>query len=96
MRKLLSKGIDPSAHRKATKTAIVESAANSFEAIAREWIERRRVGRRQSGARAIWLIPGHFKYRLHQQRSIHAELSKRQPDQRAPGRLEGSRHSNGS
>lgn len=35
-RKLLSQGIDPSAERKATKTATSES----FEAIYREWLER--------------------------------------------------------
>jgi integrase len=36
-RKLLAEGIDPSEHRKATRTMRAERAANSFEAIAREW-----------------------------------------------------------
>src|SRR5690554_1949357 len=36
-RKLLSEGIDPSEHRKAQKAAGEERAANSFEAVAREW-----------------------------------------------------------
>ena len=36
-RQLVAQGIDPSAHRKATKSAREESAANSFEVIAREW-----------------------------------------------------------
>jgi integrase len=36
-RKLLSDEIDPSAHRKAIKTAGIERAANSFEVVAREW-----------------------------------------------------------
>jgi integrase len=36
-RRLLANGIDPSEHRQASKTALVEHAANSFEAIAREW-----------------------------------------------------------
>jgi len=36
-RKLISGGIDPSDNRKAMKTARVESAANSFEVITREW-----------------------------------------------------------
>jgi len=36
-RKLLANGIDPSERRKATKTAATDRAANSFEAIAREW-----------------------------------------------------------
>lgn len=41
-RKLLAAGIDPGEHRKATKTARVERAANSFEVIAREWFEKNR------------------------------------------------------
>ncbi len=36
-RKLLANEIDPGEHRKAHKAARVESAANSFEVIAREW-----------------------------------------------------------
>ena len=36
-RKLLANDIDPSENRKATKAAKVERAANSFEAVAREW-----------------------------------------------------------
>ncbi|MCO6442199.1 MAG: integrase arm-type DNA-binding domain-containing protein [Nitrococcus mobilis] len=36
-RKLLSDGIDPGAQRKARKSARIERAANSFEAVAREW-----------------------------------------------------------
>jgi len=36
-RRLLASGIDPSEHRRQTKSARVEQAANSFEAIAREW-----------------------------------------------------------
>ncbi len=41
-RKLLAADIDPGEHRKATKTARVERAANSFEVIAREWFEKNR------------------------------------------------------
>lgn len=37
MRKLLASGIDPGAHRKAAKA---ERAANSFEAVTREWIDK--------------------------------------------------------
>jgi len=37
MRKLLANGIDPSEHRKATKTATMHVLANNFEAVAREW-----------------------------------------------------------
>lgn len=36
-RKLLANGVDPSVHRQVEKLARVEQAANSFEAVAREW-----------------------------------------------------------
>ncbi|MFZ2172250.1 MAG: tyrosine-type recombinase/integrase [Methylococcaceae bacterium] len=36
-RKLLAQGIDPGEHRKAKKQAILTSATNTFEAVAREW-----------------------------------------------------------
>ena len=39
-RKLLANGIDPGEHRKITKAARVERAANSFEAITREWFAK--------------------------------------------------------
>lgn len=38
-RKLLAQGVDPGAQRRAEKVAGVERAANSFELIAREWLE---------------------------------------------------------
>lgn len=41
-RKLLSNGVDPSAHRKATKAVSAQQAANSFEGIAREWFTQRK------------------------------------------------------
>lgn len=41
-RKLLDKGVDPSAARRAEKLTRVELAANSFEAVAREWLETKR------------------------------------------------------
>lgn len=40
-RQLLAKGIDPGAERKAAKRAGAEAAANTFEAIAREWMATR-------------------------------------------------------
>ncbi|MDA8364707.1 MAG: integrase arm-type DNA-binding domain-containing protein [Gammaproteobacteria bacterium] len=40
-RKLVADGIDPSATRKAQKSARADRAANSFEAITREWYEKR-------------------------------------------------------
>lgn len=39
-RRLLAEGIDPGEHRKATKTMKAELAANSFEAVAREWFAK--------------------------------------------------------
>ncbi|VVC83332.1 integrase arm-type DNA-binding domain-containing protein [Sideroxydans sp. CL21] len=39
-RKQLANDIDPSEHRKATKAAKSERAANSFEIVAREWIAK--------------------------------------------------------
>jgi integrase len=39
-RRLLAEGIDPGEHRKATKAMKVERAANSFEAVAREWFAK--------------------------------------------------------
>lgn len=42
-RKLLATGIDPSAHRRAVKSAKEELQANSFEVIAREWHEKQQA-----------------------------------------------------
>lgn len=39
-RQLLADGVNPSAHRKATKAATAERAANSFEVVAREWYQK--------------------------------------------------------
>lgn len=39
-RKLLAAGVDPGEQRKAQKAAGVERAANSFEVIAREWLQK--------------------------------------------------------
>jgi len=39
-RKLLADGIDPSENRKAQKSARTDRAANSFEAVAREWFAK--------------------------------------------------------
>lgn len=41
-RKLIASGVDPSQHRKATKSAKQERSANSFEVICREWLENKR------------------------------------------------------
>lgn len=47
-RKRLADGIDPSELRKATKTQQAESAANSFETIAREWYAKAYAGKAES------------------------------------------------
>jgi integrase len=39
-RRLLANGVDPSAQRQVSKSALVESATNSFETIAREWFAK--------------------------------------------------------
>ena len=43
-RKLLANDTDPGAARKAQKQAKTERAANSFEAVAREWYAKRLSG----------------------------------------------------
>ncbi len=40
MRKLVADGIDPSAARKLQKLMALDAAANTFEAVAREWFEK--------------------------------------------------------
>lgn len=52
-RKLLANGIDPSIERKVQKAATVERAANSFEAVAREWFARQAPGWASSHADKI-------------------------------------------
>lgn len=42
LRKQLAEGVDPSVQRKAMKAAGMDRAANSFEAVAREWFEGRK------------------------------------------------------
>ncbi|OHB33822.1 MAG: integrase [Desulfuromonadaceae bacterium GWC2_58_13] len=39
-KKLIERGINPSEHRKATKAAKAEMNANTFEVVAREWIQK--------------------------------------------------------
>lgn len=39
-RKLLAAGVDPGEERKAVKAAVMQRAANSFEAVAREWLAK--------------------------------------------------------
>lgn len=39
-RRVLAAGVDPSENRKAVRSSQVERAANSFEVVAREWVEK--------------------------------------------------------
>jgi hypothetical protein len=39
-RQLLDAGVDPSENRRAAKASQVQGAANSFEVVAREWIDQ--------------------------------------------------------
>ncbi|HBO82590.1 MAG TPA: integrase, partial [Cupriavidus sp.] len=43
-RRLLANGVDPGIERRVQKAASVERAANSFEAVAREWFARQAPG----------------------------------------------------
>lgn len=52
-RKLLANGVDPGVERKVQKAATVERAANSFEAVAREWFARYAPGWAKSHADKI-------------------------------------------
>lgn len=52
-RKLLAQDVDPGEHRKAAQTARIESLANSFEAIAREWFAKHKHSWAESHADKI-------------------------------------------
>ena len=39
-RKLVAKGIDPSEYRKLNRSKVLEKSANSFEAVALEWLAK--------------------------------------------------------
>lgn len=52
-RRQVANGVDPSAYRKASKTARAEAVANSFEAVAREWLTKNSPGWAKSHADKI-------------------------------------------
>lgn len=52
-RRLLAEGVDPGENRKAVKSAMTERAANSFEAVAREWYAKKLPGWAPSNAEKI-------------------------------------------
>jgi hypothetical protein len=53
-KRALNTGIDPGAQKKAVKEAIISEARNSFEAVAREWFERKKVGKKEAYTSRIW------------------------------------------
>lgn len=55
-RKLLAQGINPSEKRKDDKAATVLAASNSFEAIAREWMERQTDKAEVTREKSAWLL----------------------------------------
>lgn len=55
-RKLLAQGINPSTHRKEEKQAAQLAAANSFEAIANEWLDRQTDKSEVTRTKSRWLL----------------------------------------
>ena len=43
-RELVKRGIHPAAHRKAQRLVVAQQAADTFEAVAKEWIDQNREG----------------------------------------------------
>ncbi len=54
-RELLAQGVDPSAQRRADERERLDAAGNTFEAIAREWMERQDVAE-VTAAKSRWLL----------------------------------------
>jgi len=55
-RKLIAHGVDPSAQRKDQKTATRLAAANSFKAIANEWLDRQTDKAETTQTKGRWLL----------------------------------------
>lgn len=55
-RKLISDGIDPSAEKQARKALHTESAANSFEALGREWFSTKMTDKSQTHQDRTWRL----------------------------------------
>jgi integrase len=53
-KKVLDSGIDPGVHKKATCEAVRSDKLNSFEVVAREWFERKKVGKNEAYTIRIW------------------------------------------
>jgi uncharacterized protein with GYD domain len=50
----LKVGVDPGARKKATNEALKSASLNSFEVVAREWFERKKVGKKEAYTDRIW------------------------------------------
>lgn len=63
-RELLADGVDPSAEKKATKQAGIAAAANTFEVVAREWLDKTKTERMASthGKVTTWLEKDIFPF----------------------------------
>jgi hypothetical protein len=63
-RKLLAKDIDPGAAKRQEKLARAEAAANTFEAVARDWLQKTAADRMAStqGKVTTWLEKDVFPY----------------------------------
>ncbi len=77
-RELLAEGIDPSDHRKTTKAAESDAAANSFEAIALEWLTKNA---------AAWTEDHGEKIRRRLQRDLFPWIGKQPVGEITPGDL---------
>lgn len=53
-RRLLAKGLDPSAERRAAKARALRTAASSFETVAKEWFDKFSPGWAPSHAKIVW------------------------------------------
>ncbi len=53
---LIARGTDPSTHRKEEKEAAKQAAANSFEAVALEWLERQTDKAEATQSKGRWLL----------------------------------------
>lgn len=54
-RKLLASGVDPSKAKQAEKAAARSSAANSFEAVAREWLKKQNLAE-STRSKVLWMF----------------------------------------
>ncbi|HSD17218.1 MAG TPA: integrase arm-type DNA-binding domain-containing protein [Thermomonas sp.] len=61
-RKLLAAGVDPGEHRKAEKAAGAERAGNSFEVVAREWLDKRDWVEGYKAKVTAWMVNDVFPY----------------------------------